>query len=323
MDDAVDGALLPPNASPPPVAASASASVSIDAVDAVDAARIAAACAGGRIGVAVRWHERVGSTMDAAAAWAAAGAPDGAVVVADEQTAGRGRHGRAWLAPPGSALMLSIVLRPVTAPGRVHQAVMAVALGAVEAVERIVRDGLVEAGVRSADAAVVGLKWPNDLVVVQHVGDDEQTADAKLAGLLAETVWGADGRPVVIVGLGLNVHQPAGDLPGGATSLRLLRPAGAAPIDRTALATTLLAAADRHYADLLAGIDLVPRWAARVTTIGRTVTVREAVTGDVVVDGVAERVADDGALVVRAAGGGAVTVRAGDVTLRAVVGGDD
>lgn len=301
----------------------ARARASVNAVRAVDADRIAAACAGGRIGATVRWHERVGSTMDAAAAWAAAGAPDGAVVVADEQTAGRGRHGRAWLAPPGSALMLSIVLRPVTAPERVHQAVMAVALGAMEAVERIVREGLVEAGVRPDDAAVVGLKWPNDLVAPHLVGDEEIAADAKLAGLLAETVWGADGRPVVIVGLGLNVGQPAGDLPDGATSLRLLRPAGAAPIDRTDLGATLLAAADRHYADLLAGVDLVPRWAARVTTIGRAVTVRDAVTGDVVVDGVAERVADDGALVVRAAGGDMVTVRAGDVTLRAVGGGDD
>lgn len=261
---------------------------------------------GRRIGAVVQAHERVGSTMDVAAAWAAAGAPDGAVVIADAQTAGRGRHGRSWLAPPGTAVTLSIVLRPTVPAARVPQAPMAVALGAVEAAAAFVGAGPTGPSASDDGVARLGLKWPNDLVA----------GDAKLAGMLAETIWGADGGPVVIVGLGLNVAQTAGELPPGATSLRRLRPDGAAPIDRAALTTALLTAADRHYADLLAGADLVPRWAARLTTIGRVVTVRDAVAGAVVVEGVATAVTDDGALVVASAGGGAVTVRAGDVTLR-------
>lgn len=235
--------------------------------------------------------------MDLAAAWAAAGAPDGAVVLADVQSSGRGRHGRAWLAPPGTALLLSVVLRHDGPADRIGQLPMAVALGALEAVAR-----------RLGPGAAAALKWPNDLVV----------GDAKLAGLLAEAAWPGGGGPAaivgptVVVGLGLNVATPAAALPPGATSLAQ---SGATDLDRSALAADLLAAADRHLADLAAGADLVPRWSARLATLGRTVTVRDAATGAVVATGRAEAVAGDGALVVAAADGRRVVVRAGDVTL--------
>ena len=176
----------------------------------LDAATIAHALRGARLGTHVVACPSVASTMDAAAALAAAGTPDGAVVLADVQTAGRGRHGRAWLAPPGTALMLSIVLRPPVPPDRLPQALMAVALGALEAI----------AGRLPADAPL-GLKWPNDIVV----------GDRKIAGLLAETTWRGSDRPVVIVGLGLNVSQARAALPDGAVSLRL---AGARDLARTA-----------------------------------------------------------------------------------------
>ena len=257
----------------------------------LDAATIAHALRGARLGTHVVACPSVASTMDAAAALAAAGTPDGAVVLADVQTAGRGRHGRAWLAPPGTALMLSIVLRPPVPPDRLPQALMAVALGALEAI----------AGRLPADAPL-GLKWPNDIVV----------GDRKIAGLLAETTWRGSDRPVVIVGLGLNVSQARAALPDGAVSLRL---AGARDLARTALAIDVLRAADRHYADVLAGVDLVPRWSARLSTLGRSVMVRDAVSGAVVAEGQATGVGADGALEVTGADGGVVAVRAGDVTL--------
>ena len=231
--------------------------------------------------------------MDAATAWAAAGAPDGAVVLADAQAAGRGRHGRPWLAPPGAALLLSVVLRHAGPTERLGQLPMALALGALEAVAR-----------RLAPGAPAGLKWPNDVVV----GDD------KLAGLLAETVWPGAGDPIVVVGLGLNVATTAAALPPGATSLAR---SGATDLDRSSLAADVLAAADRQLADLDAGADLVPRWAARLATLGRAVTVRDAASGVVVAAGRAVSVAPDGALVVAGADGATVAVRAGDVTLAA------
>lgn len=284
-----------PTAPGPPTVAAVATVGDLDAA-AIVGALGAAGDRPGRLGAAIALHAVVGSTMDLAAAWAAAGAPDGAVVLADVQAAGRGRHGRAWLAPPGTALLLSVVLRHDGPADRIGQLPMAVALGALEAVSR-----------RLGPGAAAALKWPNDLVV----------GDAKLAGLLAEAAWPGGGPagtvgPTVIVGLGLNVAAPAAALPPGATSLAQ---AGATDLDRSLLAADLLAAADRHLADLAAGADLVPRWSARLATLGRAVTVRDAATGAVVVRGRAESVAGDGALVVAADDGRRVAVRAGDVTL--------
>src|SRR4051812_27340870 len=109
-----------------------------------------------------------------------AGAPEGLAAVADHQTAGRGRLGRAWVAPPGASLLLSVLFRPDLAPERLHLTTAAVALAAAEACEAV-------AGVLPV------LKWPNDLLV----------GDRKLAGVLAES-----RLPAVVVGIGLNVNWP-------------------------------------------------------------------------------------------------------------------
>ena len=110
---------------------------------------------------------------------AAAGEPEGVVAVADEQTAGRGRLDRSWVAPPGAALLVSVLLRPRLPIERLHLVTLAAALAAIDAVK-------VLAGV---DAR---LKWPNDVVV----------DDRKLAGILAES----DGAGAIVVGMGLNVR---------------------------------------------------------------------------------------------------------------------
>ena len=126
----------------------------------------------------IRWYAEVDSTNRVVADLARAGAPDGVVVGADYQTAGRGRRGRTWEAPPGASLLVSVLLRP--APALVTLAAGLAAAGACEAV----------AGVE------VGLKWPNDLLV----------GDAKVGGILTEAVAGA-----AVVGLGVNLAwAPAG-----------------------------------------------------------------------------------------------------------------
>src|SRR5205823_1731834 len=107
-------------------------------------------------------------------------APAGLVAVAEHQTAGRGRQGRSWTAPPGSSLLMSVLLRPGIRPERSHLVTAAVALAAADALEEV-------AGFRP------GLKWPNDLIV----------DDRKLAGVLAEADGGA-----VVVGIGINLNWP-------------------------------------------------------------------------------------------------------------------
>ncbi len=236
--------------------------------------------------------DQVGSTLDVLAELAAAGAPEGTVVIADHQTAGRGRFDRSWLAPPGTALLLSLLCRPPLMPERVGQVSMAVALGAL--------DGL--AASLPADVPL-GLKWPNDVLC----------RGLKLGGLLAEAAWTPAGRAEVRVGLGLNVGQAPDAVPPGAISLAMVvdRVPG-----RAALAAAILNAVDGHYGALLAGADLVERWAGHLTTVGQEVV---AHTAQGTLKGHATGVTATGALVLRLADGSEQILHAADVSLQGKV----
>jgi BirA family transcriptional regulator, biotin operon repressor / biotin---[acetyl-CoA-carboxylase] ligase len=205
------------------------------------------------------------------------GAPGDLVAVADHQTAGRGRFDRRWEAPPGSSLLVSVLLRSVTEAG--HDVVLATALALGAAVERV------------APGVGPQLKWPNDLVV----------RDRKLAGLLAER----DGDALV-VGAGCNVQWDAfpPDLEAGATACNL--EAGHA-VDRDALLAEFLECLALELDRL---DDVVPRARARLATLDRRVRVERA--HDSVV-GRAVDVTRDGALVIRRDDGTDETVTAGDV----------
>ncbi len=198
------------------------------------------------------------------------GAPEGVVVVADFQSAGRGRRGRTWQAPRGGALLASILLRPgagtcTPAPGPGTQrrwlAPAAVALAAADACTAV-----------SAGGAVVAIKWPNDLLL----------GDAKLAGILAEADAGA-----IVVGIGINV----GWAPAGAASL------GAA-VDRGGLLAGLLHHLER-WCDRWD--EVAPAYRLRCATVGCQVRVE---TPDGAVVGWAEDVEADGRLRVLVAGTG-------------------
>ncbi len=207
---------------------------------------------------------QVSSTNDEVAALARAGAPEGAAVVADRQTAGRGRRGRRWDAPAGSSLLVSVLLRPP--PDAAHLALMAAGLAAVEAC-------------RTAAGVEASLKWPNDVVV----------ADGKLGGVLSEV-----HDEAVVVGLGLNVDWSGHPLPDGAVSLAGL--AGShldRPIERGELLAAYLVALDRRCDQTPE--ELVDGWRAACSTIGRRVRVE---LPDRALKGVASAVTDDGRLVV-------------------------
>jgi len=224
----------------------------------------------------VEWFATLDSTNRHALDAARAGAADGLVVVADEQTAGRGRLGRSWEAPPGSSLLVSVLLRRAGDPGR---AVMAAGVALAAAAEEV-------AGVEA------GLKWPNDLVV----------DDRKLAGLLAE----ADGDALV-VGAGCNVNWESfpDELAATATACNL---EAGRTVDRDALLDAFL---DRFADALERGDGVVDDYRARLATVGRTVRVQHVRDDDLV--GTAIGVTDDGALLVRDDAGTDHTVVAADV----------
>jgi BirA family transcriptional regulator, biotin operon repressor / biotin---[acetyl-CoA-carboxylase] ligase len=181
----------------------------------------------------VRWFDVVDSTNRYLLACAAGGDPEGVVAVADEQTAGRGRLGRSWIAPPGAALLVSVLLRPELPVDRVHLVTLAAALAALDAV---------------GDARA-RVKWPNDVVV----------DDRKLAGILAE----ADANGAVIVGMGCNVRDDW--FPDELRDIAI-----ACAIERTELLVAWLRAYDARL-NALDGV--VADAAARSATIGRTVRV--------------------------------------------------
>lgn len=244
----------------------------------------------------VRWVAETGSTNADVMDLARQGELEGIVVVADHQTAGRGRAGRAWEAPPGSSLLMSVLLRPPAAV--VEACTMAVAVAAAEAVE-------VVAGFAPR------LKWPNDLVWP----GDATAADRKLSGILAEADWPPAGgeRVAVVVGIGINVSWPA-DLPDALADVAIAcNHVTGQDVDREDLLVAALQRLDHHYGSLVATGDPAPlldAWRARSATLGRQVRVELAGED---VEGTAVDVTEDGHLVVATRDGARRTFAVGDV----------
>ena len=165
----------------------------------MDENQISAALAGLPLG-GLRFYRSIGSTNDEALAWSAVGAQDLSLVVADEQTAGRGRAGRKWHTPPGMALAFSLILRPSpferTVPARLT------GLGALALVD-LCKDLALDAQI----------KWPNDILL----------RGRKVAGILVESAWAGNALDASVLGIGLNVAAaaipPAEELTFPATSL--------------------------------------------------------------------------------------------------------
>jgi BirA family biotin operon repressor/biotin-[acetyl-CoA-carboxylase] ligase len=254
----------------------------------------------------VRWEAETGSTNADAMALARQGEPEGIVLVADHQTAGRGRAGRSWVAPPGAGLLASILLRP---PAPVVDLVtMATAVAAASAVARV-------AGVEPR------LKWPNDLVWP----GDGTAPDRKLAGVLAEADWpvtapisagwrepSAHHRTAVVVGIGINVAWPddvPDELADVAVAIDHLVPH---PVDREDLLIALLEELGPRYEALVRGerSSLLGEWRSRSATLGRRVRVD---LGSDDVEGKAVDITDDGQLVVDTIEGGQRVFAVGDV----------
>jgi BirA family biotin operon repressor/biotin-[acetyl-CoA-carboxylase] ligase len=202
--------------------------------------------------------------------------PEGAIVVADHQTAGRGRLGRSWEAPPGTALLCSILLKP-PADRAAPQLSLVAGVAVADAIEQVV--GL-----------AAQLKWPNDVMLRRR----------KVAGCLAEARDGA-----VVLGIGVNVNQTGDQLPERAGSLRTLT---GREWDREELLASLLDDLGRRYTDWLdGGLDgiydgLAPRDFLRGRRVGVNGT-----------SGTAVKIARDGRLEIAVGGGDVVRVDSGEV----------
>jgi BirA family biotin operon repressor/biotin-[acetyl-CoA-carboxylase] ligase len=236
----------------------------------------------------VRQLGRTASTQDVVRRAAAAGAPDGYCVVAAEQTAGRGRQGRSWEAPPGAALLTSVLVRTTTDAAR----------GLPLATGLAVADALA-----ASCALEVQLKWPNDVLA----------GGRKLAGLLVEVAVPATAGSVpVVVGLGLN--RTVASNPSGVDATSLHRLVNEPP-SLDVLLAAWLAALDSRVAALERGAlrALLDDWRAAATGIGDEVT---AVGARSTIEGIAEDIDSDGALLVRDRTGALHRVLAADVHLR-------
>jgi BirA family biotin operon repressor/biotin-[acetyl-CoA-carboxylase] ligase len=249
------------------------------------ASAVRAACAGG-LWTSVDIVRRTGSTN---ADLLARGGPEGQVLVAEEQTAGRGRMGRSWVSHPGASLTFSVLIRPLRVPPA-RRGWLPLLTGVA-----------VATAVRSVAAVAATLKWPNDVLA----------GDRKLAGILAE-----QSGQAVVLGIGVNVSTPADALPaspGGLPATSLL--AEGADVAREVLLIEVLRQLERLYLPFLADPDpgrsgLLTSYRTLCATLGRQVRV-ELPAGRSVA-GVAEDVDTEGRLLIRQAGT-TTPVSAGDV----------
>jgi BirA family transcriptional regulator, biotin operon repressor / biotin---[acetyl-CoA-carboxylase] ligase len=242
-----------------------------------------------RIGRAIEYVPVIGSTNDRARELLVQGDADGAVVVADEQTAGRGRRGRTWQSPPGRNLYLSVALVPEIGAADAWRLGLATALAVAGACEAVAR---------------VALKWPNDVV---SAGDGR-----KVGGLLVETIVESDRLRGAVLGIGINVNWRRSEMPPDlrerATSLADVR---GASVDREELLGRLLDALETEVAAVEAELSPLERYRARCSTLGATVEVE---TADGVVSGRAVDLDATGALVVEDRAGVRSLVSGGEVT---------
>ena len=239
----------------------------------------------GSFGRQVLWYLDVPSTNDLAAALAERGAREGCVVVANGQSAGRGRLGRRWASPPGAGLYVSLVLRP--AEHALPLLTVAAGVGVAD-------------GIQTATGLVPDLKWPNDVFV----------SGRKVAGVLAETTSCATGTYVVL-GFGINV-SPAAYPPEFADRATSLEREVGRSVDRGLLLAECLCGLADRYRDLVSGRReaVVEAWRGRAASMrGRRVQWNEAGGAR---EGVADGIDETGALVVRTSAG-LVRVTAGEL----------
>jgi BirA family biotin operon repressor/biotin-[acetyl-CoA-carboxylase] ligase len=256
-----------------------------------DGERVAGRLRGCRLGDPPVFLDRVESTIDEIWRRAGVGAEEGLMVVAETQTQGRGRSGNIWHSPAGVGVWVSYLLSPALPAGQLALLTLAGGVAAAKAAE--------------ACGVAVGLKWPNDLIAIDGTG-------RKIGGVLAESRARGSGWWVVL-SMGINVNALAEDFPADlrprAASLRVV---AGHPVSREDLLVHLTTTLAEVYGSVEAGDPgpLLEDWRRYAAVLGRAVRVRG---GTAEVEGVAQDVGEDGALIVRLQGGAELEVHAGEL----------
>ena len=222
--------------------------------------------------------------MDVAKRMAREGMGEGTVIIAGEQTAGRGRLGRKWLSPRGSSISLSIILRP-TLP-QLPQLNMAACLATVQSIEKV-------SGLKPT------IKWPNDVLL----------NGKKVSGILMENIFEGGELKVTILGIGINAKIDAlafNEISAIATSLST---ESGREISAGEILPSLLEEFEQIYQELQSGGNIYEKWLARVETLGKLVRVR---SGDIVEEGYAESINTNGSLMLRRLDGSLITIVTGE-----------
>jgi len=238
------------------------------------------------VGQRVIYYPSLTSTMEVAKQEAQLGAVDGTVVIAGEQTAGRGRIKRVWLSPKGS-IALSIILYPSVV--NLPSLIMLASLAVVHSIEAVT-------GLRSQ------VKWPNDVLINGR----------KVCGILIESSVRGNIVDYAIIGIGVNVNLRLSDFPEILSTATSLSAELGRDVSRLRVIRRLLAEVERLYLALQAGGSIYEEWRDSLVTLGRRVRVK---SGKIVYEGVAESVARDGSLLLRHSNGNLSKIVAGDVTL--------
>lgn len=250
------------------------------------------------VGTEILCFDEIDSTNNYAKKAALEGAPDGMVVLADSQTGGRGRLGRSFQSPRGKGLYLTVLLRPDLPLEKLLPVTTLAGVAVSDAVEKV-------CGVRP------GVKWPNDLVL----------SGKKLCGILAELVMDGEGKPCVVVGVGVNVSQTVADFSPEVAEIAIsLESALGRSFSRSALAAEIIREFDRLYAALKADdmSDYLTAYRRDCVNLGKAVQL-------IASDGTRENVTavdidEDFGLVVRDSGGQERIIRSGEVSVRGLYG---
>ena len=238
------------------------------------------------IGQRVIYFRRLASTMEVARWEAQQGAVEGTVIIAEEQTAGRGRIRRAWLSPKGS-IALSIILYPDVA--YLPSLIMLASLAVVHSIRAVT-------GLKSE------IKWPNDVLINGR----------KVCGILIESDARGDMVDYAIIGIGINVNLKLFDFPQISQTATSLSDELGRDVSRLDMIRYLLVEVESSYLSLQAGGSVYEEWRDNLVTLGKRVHVT---WGETVYEGIAESVARDGILLLRQSNGSLTRIVAGDITL--------
>ena len=239
------------------------------------------------IGRNILYYPSIPSTMVMARRIAGEGAAEGTVIIADEQTAGRGRLGREWLSPPGSGISLSVILHPNVA--QLPQLNMIASLAVVQSIEEVT-------GLKPV------IKWPNDVLL----------NGKKVSGILIENILEGNNVSAAIVGIGVNVKLDPSSFPDISATATSLSTELGREVSRREMLLALLKKFEQLYQELRCGEAIYERWLDRVETLKKAVRVK---SGDVIEEGYVESINSDGSLVLRRPDGSLITMVAGEVTM--------